>query len=69
MSTRTKTPSRTQSTIVLNPEELEAPGLESGERFAGVVAGDLPVPAAPGRELSPPVAIGPAASVGTTDGR
>jgi putative transposase len=54
MSTRTKTPSRTQSTIVLNPEEFEAPGLESGERSAGAAAGDpLPLPAARGRELSP----------------
>ena len=52
MSTRTKTPSRTQSTIVVGPEELEAPGLESGERFAGAVAGDLPLPAASSRELS-----------------
>jgi len=53
MSTRTKTPSsRTQSTIVLDPGEFEAPGLESGERSVGVVAGDLPLPAAPRRELS-----------------
>ena len=50
---RTKTPSRTQSTrIVLDPEELEAPGLEPGERSAGVAARDLPLPAAPSRELS-----------------
>ena len=53
MSTRTKTSSRTQSTrIVLDPEELEAPGLEPGERSAGVAARDLPLPAAPSRELS-----------------
>jgi putative transposase len=53
MSTRTKTPSRTQSTIVVGPEELEAPGLASGERLAGAVAGvPLPLPAAPSRELS-----------------
>jgi putative transposase len=52
MSTRTKTPSRTQSTIVVDPEEFEAPGLESGERSAGATAGDLPLPAARGRELS-----------------
>ena len=53
MSTRTKTSSRTQSTkIVLNPEELEASGLEAGERSAGVAARDLPLPAALSRELS-----------------
>jgi putative transposase len=53
MSTRTKTPSRTPSTIVLNPGEFEAPGLESGELSAGAVAGDsLLLPAARGRELS-----------------
>jgi len=52
MSTRTKIPSRTQSRIVLGPEEFEAPGLESGERLAGVAAVDLPLPAAPSRELS-----------------
>jgi hypothetical protein len=34
MSTRTKTPSRMQSTIGPDPEEFEAPGLESGERAA-----------------------------------
>jgi putative transposase len=52
MSTRTNTPSRTQSAIVLNPEEFEAPGLASGELAAGVAAGDpLPLPAA--RSLSP----------------
>jgi 3-hydroxyisobutyrate dehydrogenase len=37
MSTRTKTPSRTQSTIVVEPEEFDAPGLDSGERSAGAV--------------------------------
>ena len=53
MSTRTNTPSRTQSAIVLNPEEFEAPGLTSGERAAAVVAGDpLPLPAARSSELS-----------------
>jgi putative transposase len=36
MSTRTKTPvSRTESTIVLDPEEFEASGLELGARSAG----------------------------------
>jgi putative transposase len=35
MSTRTKTPSRTQARIVLDPEELEFPGLEPGARSAG----------------------------------
>ncbi len=37
MSTRIKTPSRTRTerTIVLDPGELEAPGLESGARSAG----------------------------------
>jgi len=51
MSTRTKTPSRTQSASVLNPEEFEAPGLASAERSA---AGDpLPLPAARSCELSP----------------
>ena len=32
---RTKTASRTQATIVLDPEEFEVSGLESGERSAG----------------------------------
>ena len=50
MPTRTKTASRTQSTIPLDPEDFEAPGLESGERSVG--ARDLPLPAARGRELS-----------------
>jgi putative transposase len=37
MSTRTKTPSRTrtESAIVLDPEEFEAPGLQLGARSAG----------------------------------
>jgi len=35
MSTRTKTASRTQATIVLDPEEFEASGLEPGARSAG----------------------------------
>ena len=35
MSTRTETTSRTRATIVLDPEEFEASGLESGERSAG----------------------------------
>ena len=53
MSTRTKTPSRTQSTSVLGPGEFDAPRLESGELSAAAVAGDpLPLPAARGRELS-----------------
>jgi hypothetical protein len=54
MSTRTKNTSRTQAAIVLDPtEEFDASGLESGELSAGAVARDrLPLPAAPGRELS-----------------
>jgi hypothetical protein len=47
MSTRTKTPSRTQSTIVVGPEEFDASGLESGERLAGVAPVDLPLPRRP----------------------
>ena len=35
MSMRTKNPSRTQSTLVLDPEEFDAPGLELGPRSAG----------------------------------
>jgi hypothetical protein len=54
MSTRTKTTSRTQATIVLDPAEaFDAPGLGSGELSAGAVARDpVPLPAASGRELS-----------------
>jgi hypothetical protein len=46
MSTRTKPPSRTQSTIALKPQEFEAPGLESGELSAAVAGDPLPLPAA-----------------------
>jgi putative transposase len=66
MSTRTKSPSRTQSAIVLDPEEFEAPGLDSGERSAGAerseplgraqrgAGGTLPAAGAVGRrELAP----------------
>jgi putative transposase len=35
MSMRTKSPGRTQSTFLLDAEEFEAPGLESGARSAG----------------------------------
>ena len=53
MSTRTKPPSRTQSTIALKPQEFEAiPGLESGLSAAAVAGDPLPLPAARGRELS-----------------
>src|SRR5512142_2543544 len=53
-STRTKTPSSTQTTVVLDAEEFDAPGLESGEWSACGAAGDpLPPLAARGRELSP----------------
>jgi hypothetical protein len=53
-STRTKTPSSTQTTVALDAEEFDARGLESSEWSACTAAGDLlPPAAARGRELSP----------------
>ena len=52
MSTRTKTPSRTQSTIVLNPEEFEAPISGIGRAGVGLDRADLRLRTAD-RRLSP----------------
>ena len=57
-STRTKTPSRTQTqtTAVLDADEFDAPELECSERRVGGAAGDpLPLPAARVRQPSPQV--------------
>jgi len=51
-STRTKTPSSKQTTIMVDADEFDAAGLE--ERSMGAVSGDpLPLPAARAGALSP----------------